>query len=106
MGEYRCRAATSNACDRFWAFNGGCEIWARASARSARLTHRSIFREASTWMEIHGATPEIVEHWITMLAERGADEPVLPVGKVGRPPGTGHDEGAGGADAGPCSEPK
>jgi hypothetical protein len=27
-------------------------------------------------MEIHGDAPELVEHWITVLAERGADEPV------------------------------
>jgi poly(A) polymerase len=55
-----------------------------ASVRAQRaLTHRSIFREALTWMEIHGGTPEIVEHWITVLAERGADEPVLPLGEGG-----------------------
>ena len=48
-----------------------------ASVRAQRaLTHRSIFREALTWMEIHGDTPEIVEHWISVLAERGAEEPV------------------------------
>ena len=27
-------------------------------------------------MEIHGDAPEVVEHWITVLAERGAQEPV------------------------------
>ena len=49
-----------------------------ASVRAQRaLTHRSIFREALTWMEIHGGTPETVEHWITVLAERGAEEPVM-----------------------------
>src|SRR3954467_8287459 len=48
-----------------------------ASVRAQRaLTHRSIFREALTWMEIHGNAPELVEHWITVLAERGAEEPV------------------------------
>lgn len=48
-----------------------------ASVRTQRaLTHRGIFREALTWMEIHGNAPELVEHWITVLAERGADEPV------------------------------
>jgi hypothetical protein len=40
------------------------------------LTHRSIFREALTWLEVHGGSPETVEHWISVLAERGADEPV------------------------------
>jgi hypothetical protein len=50
-----------------------------ASPRMQRaLTHRSIFREALTWLEIHGHSPDIVEHWITVLAERGAEEP-LPV---------------------------
>ena len=53
-----------------------------ANVRAQRaLTHRSIFRDALTWMEIHGGTPEIVEHWITVLAERGAEEPVLPPGE-------------------------
>ncbi|HEY7169583.1 MAG TPA: polynucleotide adenylyltransferase PcnB [Vicinamibacterales bacterium] len=48
-----------------------------ASVRAQRaLTHRSIFREALTWLEIHGNAPELVEHWITVLAERGAEEPV------------------------------
>jgi poly(A) polymerase len=48
-----------------------------ASVRAQRgLTHRTIFREALTWMEIHGDTPDIVEHWITVLADRGVDEPV------------------------------
>ncbi len=48
-----------------------------ATVRAQRaLTHRSIFREALTWLEIHGGNQETVEHWITVLAERGADEPV------------------------------
>jgi poly(A) polymerase len=42
------------------------------------LTHRSLFREALTWLEIHGNAAELVEHWISVLAERGAEEPVLP----------------------------
>jgi hypothetical protein len=37
-------------------------------------------------MEIHGGAPEIVEHWITVLAERGAEEPVLPAGDGGDRP--------------------
>jgi poly(A) polymerase len=59
-----------------------------ASVRAQRaLTHRSVFREALTWMEIHGGMPEVVEHWITVLAERGADEPVAQVPDDGeRPP--------------------
>ena len=48
-----------------------------ATVRAQRaLTHRSIFREALTWMEIHGNAQETVEHWISVLAERGAEEPV------------------------------
>jgi len=55
-----------------------------ASPRAQRaLTHRSIFREALTWLEIHGRSPDVVEHWITVLAERGADEPVQPVSEDG-----------------------
>ena len=54
-----------------------------ASVRAQRaLTHRSIFRDGLTWLEIHGDAPDLVEHWITVLAERGADEPVLPAGEV------------------------
>jgi poly(A) polymerase len=52
------------------------------SVRAQRaLTHRSIFREALTWLEIHGGNQELVEHWISVLAERGADEPVVPSGE-------------------------
>ncbi len=51
------------------------ELTATVRAQRA-LTHRSIFREALTWMEIHGNAQETVEHWISVLAERGADEPV------------------------------
>ena len=58
-----------------------------ASVRAQRaLTHRGIFREALTWMEIHGGTPETVEHWITVLAERGAEEPVMAPGQDGADP--------------------
>jgi poly(A) polymerase len=49
-----------------------------ASVRAQRaLTHRGIFRDGLTWLEIHADTPDLVEHWITVLAERGAEEPVL-----------------------------
>ncbi len=35
-----------------------------ASTRAQRgIAHRSVFREALCWMEIHGHTPELVEHW-------------------------------------------
>jgi poly(A) polymerase len=55
-----------------------------ASVRAQRaLTHRGIFRDGLTWLEVHGDTPDLVEHWITVLAERGAEEPVLPAGETG-----------------------
>jgi tRNA nucleotidyltransferase/poly(A) polymerase len=38
------------------------------------LAHRGIFREALTWLEIHGGAPELVEHWKGILAEGGATE--------------------------------
>ena len=35
-----------------------------ASPRVQRaLAHRHIFKEALTWLEIHGESPELVEHW-------------------------------------------
>src|SRR5439155_2505326 len=35
-----------------------------ASPRAQRaMTHRSIFGDALTWLEIHGRSPEVVEHW-------------------------------------------
>ena len=50
------------------------------SPRAQRaLAHRSLFREALTWFEIHGGRPETVEHWKTILAEgpvlEGAAQP-------------------------------
>jgi poly(A) polymerase len=47
-----------------------------ASDRAQRsLAHRGIFREALTWMEIHGDSPEVVEHWMGIIDEGGAPEP-------------------------------
>jgi poly(A) polymerase len=47
-----------------------------ASPRAQRaLAHRGVFREALTWLEIHGGAPEIVEHWKAIIAEGGAPEP-------------------------------
>jgi tRNA nucleotidyltransferase/poly(A) polymerase len=41
-----------------------------ASPRAQRaLAHRHIFREALTWMEIHGGVPDLVEHWKALLAD-------------------------------------
>jgi poly(A) polymerase len=47
-----------------------------ASPRARRaLTHRHVFREAMTWLELHGHAPDVVEHWISVLAEQGTDRP-------------------------------
>jgi poly(A) polymerase len=46
------------------------------------LTHRSVFREALSWLEIHGNAPDVIEHWISVLAERGTEEP-LPAAEKG-----------------------
>jgi len=44
-----------------------------ASPKAQRaLAHRAIFREALTWLEIHGDTPELVEHWKAILSEGAA----------------------------------
>ena len=41
-----------------------------ANPRGKRaLTHRSIFREALVWLEVHGDAPEVVDHWRTLAAE-------------------------------------
>ncbi len=46
-----------------------------ASQKAQRsLTHRNIFRDALTWLEIHGDSPELVEHWKAMPVESGAVE--------------------------------
>jgi poly(A) polymerase len=43
-----------------------------ASPRAQRaITHRSIFRDALTWLEIHGHSPEVVEHWKGVLVGEG-----------------------------------
>jgi poly(A) polymerase len=53
------------------------------SPRARRaLLHRAPFREALTWLEIHGQSPEVLEHWRgfieaadTFEAEAGAEGP-------------------------------
>ena len=56
-----------------------------AHPRSKRaLTHRHIFRDALTWLEIHGNVPELVAHWHTIVAERG-NEPPGPEGLEAEP---------------------
>jgi poly(A) polymerase len=47
-----------------------------ANQRAGRaLAHRNIFRDALTWLEIHGGSPDVVEQWKTLLADGQALEP-------------------------------
>ena len=49
-----------------------------APARVQRaLMHRGAFRDALTWLDIHGEHPDVVEHWEALLRE----EPPAPVPK-------------------------
>jgi poly(A) polymerase len=60
-----------------------------ASGRVQRaLVHRHIFRDALTWLEIHGGAPEAVEHWKALVAEAPSGEPEAVPGDDGmeRPP--------------------
>ncbi len=59
----------------------------RLSPRARRaLMHRGPFREALTWLEIHGQAPEAVEHWrgfieasgVTSSEQEGAEELARP----------------------------
>ncbi|OFW36562.1 MAG: hypothetical protein A3F70_11620 [Acidobacteria bacterium RIFCSPLOWO2_12_FULL_67_14] len=46
-----------------------------ASPRARRaLMHRGPFREALTWLEIHGSAPEALEHWRGFIEAAGAFE--------------------------------
>jgi poly(A) polymerase len=60
------------------------DVTAGPRARRA-LAHRSLFREALTWLEIHGDATEVVESWTALLAETPADEPP-PGALAGLPP--------------------
>jgi poly(A) polymerase len=52
------------------------------SARAKRaLMHRGPFREALTWLEIHGGEPDLLEHWRGFVEAAGAYE-----GDEGAPP--------------------
>jgi tRNA nucleotidyltransferase/poly(A) polymerase len=45
------------------------------------LTHRGSFREALVWLEIHGQSPEAVEHWRGVLAGIQAEHAALADGE-------------------------
>jgi poly(A) polymerase len=49
------------------------DVSASPKARRA-LTHRSIFRDAFTWLEVHGNSPEVVAHWKALAAEQRSTE--------------------------------
>ncbi len=44
-----------------------------------RLTHRSVFAEALTWLEIHGDAPETVKRWRSFVANLGEPPVTTPV---------------------------
>ena len=45
------------------------------SPRARRaLMHRGPFREALTWLEIHGHAPEVLEHWRGFIEAAGSDQ--------------------------------
>jgi poly(A) polymerase len=62
-----------------------------ASPRAQRaLAQRSLFREALTWLEIHGDAPDVVASWNALLAELPVVEEGGPAEVPGAPgPGTG-----------------
>ena len=73
-----------------------------ASPRAQRaLAHRSLFREALTWFEIHGGAPELVENWKAVLAAGARRRR----GRAGRSPEPARAAGAGAADATAASGP-
>jgi len=46
-----------------------------ASPRARRaFAHRGVFRDALTWLEIHGDSPELTAHWKQVAAERSGPE--------------------------------
>jgi poly(A) polymerase len=47
------------------------DVHANPRGQSA-LAHRSIFREALTWLEVHGGSPDLVAHWNAVAEQRGA----------------------------------
>ena len=58
-----------------------------ASARAQRgLIHRGVFRDALTWLDIHGNAPQVVAHWKALAAETKAEPPVEGEAE-GEPPG-------------------
>jgi poly(A) polymerase len=42
------------------------------------LAHRGIFRDALTWLDIHGGAPDLVDHWKTVAADAGSPAEAQP----------------------------
>jgi poly(A) polymerase len=58
-----------------------------ASPRAKRaLANRHIFRDALTWMEIHGGSAELVDHWKAVMAEGGEAEAATAGAAESEPP--------------------
>ena len=49
------------------------------------LTHRNVFREALTWLEVHGNGQSLVAHWNAIADQRGT-QPADAEGQADRPP--------------------
>src|SRR5262245_42641540 len=55
-----------------------------ANPRAQRaLAHRHIFRDALTWLEVHGNAPELVEHWKAVTPEAPAQQGAAEHGQPG-----------------------
>ena len=50
----------------------------------AALTHRGSFQEALTWLDIHGAAPDILAHWRASI--EAVDSPETTPNRAGDPP--------------------
>lgn len=57
-----------------------------SSSRAQRaLVQRSVFRDALTWLDIHGAAPEVVAHWTALGHEAPSEPPASDDGAHPRP---------------------
>jgi hypothetical protein len=50
------------------------DVSASLKARRA-LTRRNIFRDALTWLDVHGRSPDVVAHWKALLAQPSTESP-------------------------------
>ena len=58
-----------------------------ASERARRaLVQRSIFRDALTWLDMHGGMPDVVEAWKTLAAETPSETPAAEAAGEGEAP--------------------